>query len=236
MPVPQSVAIITGASQGIGAGLVDAFRRRNYCVIANSLSIKSSNDPAILTIAGDVSKPETASQIVGEGLRRFGRIDTLVNNAGMFLSKQFTDYTEADFAAMLATNLAGFFHVTQAAIVPMLRQGSGHIVNITASLADQPSSQHPSLLASLTKGGLNAATRALAIEYAAHGVRVNAVAPGTIKTPMHPDAEYEGLENFIPLRRVGEVSDVVDAVLFLETDTFVTGQVLHVDGGRSAGL
>jgi NAD(P)-dependent dehydrogenase (short-subunit alcohol dehydrogenase family) len=231
-----SVVIITGASQGIGAGLVEAFRDRNYSVIANALAIKPSSDPGILTVAADVSKPETAAQIVDEGLRRFGRIDTLVNNAGIFIAKPFTEYTEADFAAMLATNLAGFFHVTQAAIAPMLQQGSGHIVNITASVADQPSSQQPSVLASLTKGGLNAATKGLAIEFAARGVRVNAVAPGTTRTSMHPAASYEGLEKFVPLGRLGEVGDIVGAVLFLESAPFVTGQVVHVDGGRSAGV
>lgn len=232
----RKVAIVTGGSRGIGAGLVQAFRERDYCVVANALSIGESTDPDLLTVAGDVSRPETAAQIVSEGLRRFGRIDTLVNNAGIFISKSFTDYTETEFSKMVATNLGGFFHVTQAAIAPMVRQGSGHIVNITASVADQPSSQRPAVLASLTKGGLDSATKALAIEYAARGVRVNAVAPGIIKTPLHPDESYKGLEQLVPLGRLGEISDIVDAVLFLETAGFVSGEILHVDGGRSAGL
>jgi NAD(P)-dependent dehydrogenase (short-subunit alcohol dehydrogenase family) len=236
MTFSQKVAIVTGASQGIGAGLVQAFRDRNYRVVANSLSIGPSNDPGVLPIAGDVSAAETAERIVGDGLRHFGRIDTLVNNAGIFIAKPFTDYTEADFAKMIATNLAGFFHVTQASIAPMVQQGSGHIVNITASVADQPSSQHPSLLTSLTKGGLNAATKALAIEFAAHGIRVNAVAPGTIKTPTHPAESYAGLEKLVPLGRLGDVEDIVNAVLFLESAPFVSGEILYVDGARSAGL
>jgi NAD(P)-dependent dehydrogenase (short-subunit alcohol dehydrogenase family) len=232
----QKTVIVTGASQGIGAGLVQGFRERNYCVVANSLTIAPSTDPNVLTVAGDVTQPQTAAQIVGEGLRRFGRIDTLVNNAGIFLAKRFAEYTEADFAKVVATNLGGFFHVTQAAIAAMLPQAAGHVVNITAAVADQPSAQHPALLASLTKGGLNAATKALAIEYAARGVRVNAVAPAIIKTQVYPAESYKGLEAFIPLGRLGTVEDVVDAVLFLETATFVTGEIVHVDGGRNAGV
>jgi NAD(P)-dependent dehydrogenase (short-subunit alcohol dehydrogenase family) len=232
----RKVIVVTGASQGIGAGLVEAFRDRHYCVIANSLTIEPSSDPNVLTVAGDVSRVQTAAEIIGRGLQQFGRIDTLVNNAGIFIAKPFTEYTEADFANMIATNLAGFFHVTQAAIVPMIQQGTGHIVNITASVADQPSSQHPSLLTSLTKGGLSAATKALAIEYAARGIRANAVAPGTIRTPVHSAASYAGLEKFVPLGRLGEIQNVVDAVLFLESDSFVSGEVLHVDGARSAGV
>jgi NAD(P)-dependent dehydrogenase (short-subunit alcohol dehydrogenase family) len=232
----RRVVIVTGASQGIGAGLVAAFRDRHYRVVANSLTIEPSSDPDVLAVPGDISLVEIAAQIVSGGLRQFGRIDTLVNNAGIFIAKPFTEYTEADFTKMLAVNLAGFFHVTQAAIAPMIRQGSGHIVNISASVADQPSSRQPSLLTSLTKGGLSAATKALAIEYAARGIRVNAVAPGTIKTPVHPAASYAGLEKFVPLGRLGEVQNVVDAVLFLDSDSFVSGEVLHVDGARSAGV
>jgi NAD(P)-dependent dehydrogenase (short-subunit alcohol dehydrogenase family) len=231
----QKVAIVTGASQGIGAGLVKSFRDRNYRVVANSRSIKPSNDPDVLAVAGDISKPETAKQIVEQGLLRFGRIDSLVNNAGIFIGKKFTDYTEADFVNMLAVNLAGFFHITQAAIAPMVRQGSGHIVSITTTLADQANSKSPSALASLTKGGINSATKALAIEYARRGVRVNAVAPGIIVTPMHPEATHGVLAELHPMGRMGEVQDVVDAVMFLELAGFVTGEILHVDGGQSAG-
>ncbi len=235
MSAEQKVAIVTGASQGIGAGLVKSFRDRNYRVVANSRSINPSNDPDVLAVAGDISKPETARAIVEQGLSRFGRIDSLVNNAGIFIGKKFTDYTEADFSNMLAVNLAGFFHVAQASIAAMARQGSGHVVNVTTSLVDHANSKGPSALASLTKGGLNAVTRALAIEYASRGVRVNAVALGIIKTPMHPPETYEALAKFHPLGRMGEVQDVVDAVLFLESAGFVTGEILHVDGGQSAG-
>jgi NAD(P)-dependent dehydrogenase (short-subunit alcohol dehydrogenase family) len=235
MGAEQKVAIVTGASQGIGAELVKAFRDRNYRVVANSRSIKPSNDPDVLAVAGDVSKPETARQVVEEGLRRFGRIDTLVNNAGIFIAKPFTDYTEIDLVNALAVNLAGFFHITQAAIAKMARQGSGHVVNITTSLVDHANSKIPSALASLTKGGLNSVTKGLAIEYAARGVRVNAVSPGIIKTPMHPAETHAALAKFHPLGRMGEIRDIVEAVLFLESAGFVTGEILHVDGGQNAG-
>ncbi len=183
----QKVAVITGASQGIGAALVKAYRDRNYRVVATSRSIAPSNDPDILTVAGDIADRSTAERVIAEGLERFGRIDTLVNNAGIFIAKPFTQYTEADYAAVMDVNLAGFFHVTQLAIAEMEKQGSGHVVQITTSLVDHANSGVPSVLASLTKGGLNAATKSLAIEYAKRGIRVNAVALGIIKTPMHPE-------------------------------------------------
>jgi NAD(P)-dependent dehydrogenase (short-subunit alcohol dehydrogenase family) len=235
MSAERKVVIVTGASQGIGAGLVKAFRDRNYRVVANSRSIKPSADPDVLAVAGDISKPETARQIVGEAMRQFGRIDSLINNAGIFIGKRFPDYTEADFINMLSVNLAGFFYVTQAAIAEMARQGSGHIVNITTSLVDRANSKSPSALASLTKGGLNSVVKSLAIEYARQGVRVNAVAPGVIETPMHDPKTYEALAKLHPLGRMGEISDIVDAVLYLESAGFVTGEILHVDGGQNAG-
>jgi NAD(P)-dependent dehydrogenase (short-subunit alcohol dehydrogenase family) len=233
--IEQKVAIVTGASQGIGAGLVEAFRARGYRVVANSRSIKPSDDPDLLAVPGDIAKPETARQLVQQGLDRFGRIDSLVNNAGIFIGKTFTDYTEADFNNVLAVNVAGFFHITQAAIAAMLRHGSGHIVNITTSLVDHANSNSPSALASLTKGGLNAVTKSLAIEYAKRGIRVNAVAPGVIKTPMHSPDIHDVLAELHPMGRMGEVQDIVDAVMFLESAGFVTGDILHVDGGQSAG-
>lgn len=235
MSAERKVVIVTGASQGIGAGLVKAFRERDYRVVANSRSIKPSDDPDVLAVAGDISKPETAEQIVGEAMRRFGRIDSLINNAGIFIGKRFPDYTEADFINMLSVNLAGFFYVTQGAMAEMARQGSGHVVNITTSLVDQANSKSPSALASLTKGGLNSVVKSLAIEYAPRGVRVNAVAPGVIKTPMHGPEKHEALAKFHPLGRMGEISDIVDAVLYLESAGFVTGEILHVDGGQNAG-
>ncbi|ACB95711.1 SDR family NAD(P)-dependent oxidoreductase [Beijerinckia indica] len=235
MGTEQKVAIITGASQGIGASLVNAYRDRNYRVIANSRSIKPSNDPDVLTIDGDIADPKTADRVIREGLARFGRIDTLVNNAGIFLAKPFTEYTEQDFTAILAVNLAGFFHITQRTVAEMLKQGSGHIVNITTSLADQAIASVPSVLASLTKGGLNSATKSLAIEYAPKGIRANAVSPGVIKTPMHPVETHEFLAKLHPLGRMGEIRDITEAVLFLEAASFITGEILHVDGGQNAG-
>ena len=229
------VAVITGASSGIGAALVKAYREAGYRVVANSRSIRASDDPGILAIAGDIADPATAERIFRDGVDRFGRIDTLVNNAGIFTAKPFTQFTADDWSANIATNLAGFFHVTQRAVQRMEAQGSGHIVQITTSLVDQPINGVPAVLASITKGGLNAATRALAIEYASRGIRVNAVSLGIIKTPMHPVENHATLAGLHPVGRMGEMSDIVDAVLFLEKAAFVTGEILHVDGGQSAG-
>ncbi|MBK1842292.1 SDR family oxidoreductase [Azospirillum sp. YIM B02556] len=231
----QKVAIITGASQGIGAGLVRAYRDRNYRVVANSRSIKAGGDPDILAVGGDIADPAVAERVVATGLERFGRVDTLINNAGIFLAKPFTDYSGDDFAAVLATNLAGFFHISQHAVTAMLKQGGGHIVNITTSLADQPIAGVPSVLASLSKGGLNAAVKSLAIEYAAKGIRVNAVSPGVVKTPMHAAETHDFLAKLHPVGRMGEIGDIVEAVLYLEGAGFVTGEILHVDGGQNAG-
>src|SRR5882757_6169541 len=166
MSSEQKVVIVTGASQGIGAELVKAYRDRNYRVVANSRSIKPSSDPDILTVAGDIADPKTAERMVSQAIERFGRIDTLVNNAGVFVAKPFTDYTEEDYASMLSINLSSFFNVTRRVAAEMLKQGSGHIVQVTTSLVDHANSSVPSVLASLTKGGLNAATKSLAIEYA----------------------------------------------------------------------
>jgi len=236
MGAEQKVVIVTGASQGIGAALVKAYRRRNYRVVANSRSILPSCDPDVLAVAGDISLPETAQRIVDGALERFGRIDSLVNNAGIFVAKPFTDYAENDYAAVLATNLAGFFHITQRAIAEMVRRGSGHVVNITASLVDQPMAARPAALAALTKGGLNAITKSLAIEYAGRGVRINAVAPGVVRTPLHPLHTHEALAKMNPLGRLGEAGDIAETVLFLESASFVTGEIVHVDGGRNVGI
>ena len=231
----QKVAIITGGSQGIGGALVKAYRDRNFRVVATSRSIKQGSDQDILAIAGDVGDPATAQRIVSEAMARFGRIDTLVNNAGIFIAKPFTDYTAEDFTSKISTNLAGFFHVTQAVAAQMLKQGSGHIVSITTSLTDHAIAGVPTVLANLTKGGINSATKALAIEYADKGIRVNAVSPGVIKTSMHAPENHEFLAALHPVKHMGEIHDVVEAVLYLETAGFVTGEILHVDGGQSAG-
>lgn len=231
----QKVAVITGASQGIGAGLVKAFVDRNYRVIANSRSIKPSSDPDVIAVAGDIADRTVAARIIAEAMSRFGRIDTLVNNAGIFIAKPFTAYTVEDYGSVLSVNVDGFFHITQLAIAEMEKQGSGHIVNVTASLVDNAIEGVPSVLAALTKGGMNAVTKSLAIEYAKRGIRVNAVAPGIMKTPMHAPETYDALASLHPVGRMGEISDIAEAVIYLDSAPFVTGEILHVDGGQSAG-
>jgi NAD(P)-dependent dehydrogenase (short-subunit alcohol dehydrogenase family) len=232
----HKVAIITGGSQGIGAGLVAEYRRRGWAVVATSRTIKPDEDPAVLTVNGDIAEAATTERIISATLNRFGRIDTLVNNAGLFISKPFTDYTAEDYAAVVGVNLTGFFTLTQLAIAEMLKRESGHVVNITTTLADYANSSAPSVLTSLTKGGLAAATRSLAIEYASRGIRVNAVSPGIIQTPVHPAESYASLGTQMPpIGHVGQVSDIVDGVLYLESSPFVTGEILHIDGGQIAG-
>ncbi len=231
----SKVAVITGASQGIGAALVRAYRDRDYGVVATARSIGPSNDDRILVVPGDITDRHTAERLISAALDRFGRIDTLINNAGVFVAKPFTQYTEADYATMLGVNLTGFFHITQLAIAEMEKRRSGHVVQITTSLIEHANSLVPSVLASLTKGGLSAATKSLAIEYANRGIRVNAVAPGVIKTPMHAVETHAQLARLHPLGRMGEISDVVGAILYLESAGFVTGETIHVDGGQSAG-
>jgi NAD(P)-dependent dehydrogenase (short-subunit alcohol dehydrogenase family) len=235
MRTERKVAVISGASQGIGAGLVRGFLDRGYRVVANSRSIKPDGSADVLAVAGDIGDPAVAERVIGGAVEKFGRVDTLVNNAGIFIAKPFTEYTEADFAKVLSVNLAGFFHVSQRAVRQMLAQGGGHIVNVTTTFVGQPVKGVPSVLASLTKGGLDAATRSLAIEYADKGTRVNAVAPGIIKTPMNPPETHAALAGMHPLGRLGEVREVVEAVLYLDSAAFVTGETLHVDGGAHAG-
>jgi NAD(P)-dependent dehydrogenase (short-subunit alcohol dehydrogenase family) len=232
----QRVAIITGGSQGIGAGLVAGYRGRGWAVVANARTIKPSQDPDVLTVEGDISAPATAERILAAALERFGHVDTLVNDAGVFIAKPFTDYTAADYALITGVNLAGFFWLTQLAIAEMARRGHGHVVNISATEAVHPTSAEPAVLAALTKGGLEAATRSLAIEYASRGIRVNAVSPGIIQTPLLPAEGYAALgDRLPPLRRVGQVGDVVDGILFLESSPYITGEILHIDGGAGAG-
>ncbi|MEU7790449.1 SDR family oxidoreductase [Amycolatopsis sp. NPDC049159] len=231
----RKVAVVTGASQGIGAALVESYRKLGYAVVANSRSITPSGDAGILAVPGDIADPAVGARVIEQALATFGRVDTLVNNAGLFVAKPFTDYTGADFDTVTGVNLRGFFDVTQHAIAAMLETGGGHIVNVTTSLTDHANSSVPSALASLTKGGLNAVTKALAIEYATRGIRVNAVSPGVIRTPMHPAETHEFLSALHPVGRMGDIADVVDAVAYLEGAPFVTGEILHVDGGQSAG-
>ncbi|MEV4363153.1 SDR family oxidoreductase [Nonomuraea sp. NPDC049625] len=231
----HKVAVITGASQGIGSGLVAAYRKLGYAVVANSRSIEPSDDPLVRTIAGDIAAPSVGRRVIEQALEAYGRVDTLINNAGVFVSKPFTDYTDEDYELVTRVNLRGFFEISQRAVDVMLAQGGGHVVNITTSLADKADSRVPSALAALTKGGLNSVTKSLAIEYASRGIRVNAVAPGVIRTPMHPAETYDLLAGLHPVGRMGEISDIVDAIVYLETAPFVTGEILHVDGGQNAG-
>lgn len=234
--VNQKVAIITGASQGMGAALVEAYRALGFAVVANSRSIAPSDDPGVAAVAGDVADPATADRIVATALERFGRVDTLINNAGVFVPKPFTEYTLADYEFVTGVNLTGFFHITQRAIARMLAQGEGgHVVNMTTSLLDQPNSGVPAGLTALTKGGLAAVTRSLAIEYAHRGIRVNAISPGNIATPMHADDDTAALAAMHPLGRMGSIGDILEGIRYLEAATFVTGETLHIDGGQSAG-
>jgi NAD(P)-dependent dehydrogenase (short-subunit alcohol dehydrogenase family) len=231
------VAIITGASQGIGAGLVAGYRSAGYAVVgvARSFPPADRDESDYLAVAGDIGDGQTAERAIEQARDRFGRIDVLINNAGIYIGKPFTEYTFDDYVAITSVNLTGFFHVTQLAIKEMVGRGSGHVVNISTSLVDHADSTRPSALPALTKGGLVAASRSLAIEYASRGVRVNAVSLGVIKTPAQDATSYRGLESLHPLGRVGEIADVVDAILYLERATFVTGETLHVDGGQAAG-
>jgi NAD(P)-dependent dehydrogenase (short-subunit alcohol dehydrogenase family) len=235
MTTERKVAVITGASQGIGAGLVRGFLDHGFRVVANSRSIKPGASKDVLAVAGDIADPAVAERVIGDAVAKFGRVDTLVNNAGIFIAKPFHEYTEADFTHKLTVNVIGFFHVTQRAVRQMLAQGGGHIVNLTTALVDQPVKGVPSALASLTKGGLDAVTRSLAIEYSDRGIRVNAVAPGIIKTPMHAPESLAFLAGLHPVNRLGDVQEVVEAVLYLDSAQFVTGETLHVDGGAHAG-
>ena len=236
MTADQKVAIITGASQGMGAALVDAYRGLSYAVVANSRSIAPTDDPGVATVAGDIAEPATADRIVTTAVERFGRVDTLINNAGVFVPKPFTEYTVADYEFVTAVNLTGFFHITQRVIARMLAQGDGgHVVNVTTALVEQPNSKVPAGLAALTKGGLAAVTKSLAIEYAHNGIRVNAISPGNISTPMHADDDSADLAAMHPLGRMGSIADIVKGALYLENATFVTAEFLHIDGGQSAG-
>jgi NAD(P)-dependent dehydrogenase (short-subunit alcohol dehydrogenase family) len=232
----QKVAVITGGSQGIGASLVTAYRERGWGVVATARTMKPAEGPDVLAVNGDIADPATADRIISGALERFGRIDTLINNAGVYLSKPFTDYTAQDYATVVGVNLTGFFWLTQLAITEMLRRGSGHVVNISATIADHADSSVPAALTALTKGGLASVTRSLAVEYASRGIRVNAVSPGIIQTPSHPADSYKDLgDQLPPLGRVGQVSDVVGGILFLEASPYITVEILHIDGGQVAG-
>jgi NAD(P)-dependent dehydrogenase (short-subunit alcohol dehydrogenase family) len=234
-PERRKVAIVTGASHGIGAGLAAGYLQAGYAVVGVARSMPPSDASDYLRVEADIAEAATAQRVVDEALDRFGRVDTLVNNAGIYIGKPFTAYTLEDFLAITAVNLTGFFHMTQRAIPQMVNRGGGHVVNVSTSLVDHADSTRPAALPALTKGGLVAVTRSLAIEYASRGVRVNAVSLGIIQTPEHDRSSYAELAGLHPLRRVGEVADVVEGVLYLEQASFVTGETLHIDGGQAAG-
>ena len=235
----RKTAIVTGASRGIGAGLVEAFLELGYNVVANSRNITKANPFAaganVALVDGDIGLTATAAAIVDTAMSRFGRIDVLINNAGIFIPKPFTEYTTEDFNTLVSTTLAGFLYVSQLAVKQMLRQKSGSIVNVSTTLVDQPIAGVGAAVQIMLKGGLNAVTRALAIEYAKEGIRVNTIALGVINTPMHKPETHDFLKGLHPVGRIGEVKEVVDAALFLTDATFTSGEILHVDGGAHAG-
>lgn len=233
----KPTAIVTGASRGIGAALVEALLNAGYNVVATSRKVNQSlaASSTLVLVAGDIGAKDTAAKVVTAAMETFGRIDLLVTNAGIFSTKSFTDFTTDDFNALVSTNLLGFLYITQLAVEQMLKQRSGAVVSITAALADQPIAGVNASVPMITKGGLNAVIRSLAIEYAKEGIRFNAVAPGIVDTPMHQDDPKEFLKTLQPMGQIAGVSDVTDAVLYLAHAGQVTGEVLHVDGGSHAG-
>ena len=240
MTTERKVAVVTGASQGIGAGIVKAFVERGFNVVATSRKVTRSAEveasDRVALVDGDIGQPATAARVVETALSRFGSVDVLVNNAGIFFTRPFTDYTAEDFRSLVATNLEGFLYVTQLAVKQMLaRKAGGSIVTITAALADNPIRGVTAAVPMLTKGGLETATRQLAMEYARDGIRVNAVAPGVVETPLHRDTPRAVMEDLSPMGRPSTVKDITDAVLYLTDAATVTGQTLYVDGGAHLG-
>ncbi|MGA8408697.1 MAG: SDR family oxidoreductase [Candidatus Acidiferrales bacterium] len=233
----KRTAIITGASGGIGAGLVEGFLGRDYDVVGTSLNATQSLQASdrLVLVDGDIGKPETAAKATEAAMSRFGSIHVLVNNAGIYRTKPFTEFTTEDFNALVSTNLLGFLYITQLCVKQMLKQKAGSVVTISASLADQPFTGEKASVSMITKGGLNTATRSLAIEYARENIRFNAVAPGVVDSPMHKDDPKDELKKFQPMGKIVEIEDIVEAVLYLAEAAQVTGEILHVDGGAHAG-
>jgi NAD(P)-dependent dehydrogenase (short-subunit alcohol dehydrogenase family) len=233
------VAIVTGASSGIGLEITKKLTANGYRVVANSRNLTAaktlSETSDLMLVDGDISLQETAQRVVAIAIRHFGSIDLLVNNAGIFIPKPFTEYTVEDFQMATATNLAGFVYVSQLAVAQMRLQRSGHVVNVTTSFASQPVASLPASLANLTKGGLESVTRSLAIEFAEEGIRFNTIAPGVVNTPMHPVENHEFLKQLSPMKRLAEVGEVADLLLYMESASFLNGEVVHLDGGAHAG-
>jgi NAD(P)-dependent dehydrogenase (short-subunit alcohol dehydrogenase family) len=233
----NKTAIVTGAQQGIGAGLVDGFLKNGYGVVATSLRASESlrATPDLVVVDGDIRDHETAAKSVEAAVTHFGTVDVLVNNAGIFITKPFTEFTMDDFNTLVSINLSGFLHMTQLVVKQMLKQRSGCVISISAALADNPIAGSNASVSMITKGGLNTVTRHLAIEFAKQGIRFNAVAPGVVNTPMHKEDSQEVLQALQPMGSIAEISDIVDAVLYLSDARQVTGEVLHVDGGAHVG-
>jgi NAD(P)-dependent dehydrogenase (short-subunit alcohol dehydrogenase family) len=233
----KKTAIVTGAQQGIGAGLVEGFLAKGYNVVATSLKASQSltASPGLVLVDGDITKQETSAKTAEAAMKHFGNIDVLVNNAGIFYVKPFTEFTPEDFDALVSVNLLGFIYMTQLAVKQMLKQKSGSVVTITGALADNPIAGVDASVSMITKGGLNTITRSLAIEYAKEGIRFNAVAPGVVDTPLHEKDPKEHLRTLQPMGKIANIKDIVDAVLYLADAEQVTGEVLHVDGGAHSG-
>ena len=233
------VAIVTGASSGIGLGITRALLQQGYAVVANSRTISKSKDlrPSadLVLVDGDIGNKDTAIRVVDAAMKRFGRIDLLVNSAGIYMPKPFTEYTPEDFETMISTNVAGYFFVTQQAVTQMRKQKFGHIVSIGAAVADQPLAGAPISLPVITKSTIPAFSRALAMECVADGIRVNTISPGTVETPMHVNDDHEVLKKLHPIRRLVQVSEIVDALLYLQSAPMVNGENIRIDGGAHAG-
>jgi NAD(P)-dependent dehydrogenase (short-subunit alcohol dehydrogenase family) len=235
----KKTVIVTGASQGIGAAVVQVLLDRGYNVVATSRSVSTAGfapSPNLALVDGDIGQAATAEKVAQTAIAKFGSIDHVVNNAGIFVAKPFTDYTAAEFRGLVSTNLEGFIFITQLAVKQMLSQGTGgSVTTITASLADNPIAGLPASIAMITKGGLNAITVSLASEYAKSSIRFNAVAPGVVDTPLHKDNPKDFLKTLSPMGTISDAKDIADAVVYLTEARNVTGEVLHVDGGAHVG-
>ena len=235
----NQTAIVTGASSGMGLGITRVLLERGYRVVGNSRTISQSKElkasDNLVLVDGDISKKDTAIKVTEAALKHFGRIDLLVNSAGIYLSKPFTEYTPEDFEMMIGTNVAGYFFITQQAVEQMRKQKSGHIVSISTVLTDQPLAGAHVSLPVLTKSTIPAFSRALAMEYLADGIRFNTISPGVVDTPMHANDDHESLKKLHPIPRLVQIPEIVDAVLYLQSAPMVNGENIRIDGGAHAG-
>ena len=235
----QQTAIVTGSSSGIGLGITRALLERHYRVVATARTISSSKEleasEDLVLVDGDISEKDTAIKVADAAIKHFKRIDLLVNNVGIYLPKPFTEYTPEDFALMIATNVGGYFFITQQAVPQMRKQKSGHIVGISTVLADQPLAGAPISLPVITKSTIPAFSRALAMEYVADGIRANSISPGVVDTPMHANDNHEELKKLSPTPRLVQISEIVDALFYLQSAPMVNGENIRLDGGAHAG-